>query len=86
MNYQELKEAYQEAEMPFDEHFQRASKLVPKGTSQTEAANIIRSILSYWLEQYAQSKAKTKKGGILRKIAHILSSIVPLIKNKNAKS
>lgn len=79
MNYQELKEAYEQAEMPFDEHFQRASMLVPYNTPKEEAKTMIISILSYWLERYAESKAKTKKGGILRKIAHILSGIIPSI-------
>jgi hypothetical protein len=79
MNYQELKEAYEQAEMPFDEHFQRASMLVPYNTPKAEANNMIISILSYWLERYAESKAKTKKGGILRRIAHMLSGIIPSI-------
>lgn len=85
MNYQELREAYKEAEMPFDEHFQKASMLIPFGTPQLEANNAIKKLLSEWLKEYSATKSKTKKGGVLRKIAYYLSYLVPFIKIKNEK-
>lgn len=79
MNYQDLQEAYQEANLPFYEHYKEASKTIQFGTSKEDAEKIIRNLLVDWLEKYAETKAKTKKGGILRKIAHILSGIIPSI-------
>lgn len=89
MNYQELREAYQEADLDFNTAFIKAVNNVNYNGDydyyNPEYHEKIRLILCDILEEYAKSKSKTKNGSILRKLASLVSKILPFIKKNNAK-
>lgn len=90
MNYEELRLAYKDAGLDYNTAFIKAVNNVKLDDYVHDYYNPkyheqIRSILSDILIEYSETKAKTKKGGVLRKIAYYLSYLVPFIKIKNEK-